>query len=198
MSESAEKNYHQVRYGTKDGEIKFGHLHDDNVQSSVMLRDGATWNHYITLDQTGKGHRKFGTISVSPGSFQVEAGDGFGEEEKKAGAPAIFLDAKKGDIIIRCPKGTLKIEAKNIQLKAHGEDNKNGSVTIDANEKIIMNAQTIDAKSKVSTKIFSEKNVEVIGRAILNLYGGMVDAADGATTNKGSKGGSTNEEQNKQ
>jgi len=63
---------------------------------------------------------------------------------------------------------------------------------------ITLDAQTIDIKSEVSTKIFSEKNVEVIGRAILNLYGGLVDAADGATTNKGSKGGSTNEEQNKQ
>ena len=198
MSESAEKNYHQVRYGTADGEIKFGHLHQDNVQSSVMLRDGKHWNHYITLDQTGKKHRKFGTISVSPGSFQVQAGEGFGEEEVENGAPAIFLDAKKGDIVIRCPTGNLRIEAKNIHMKAEGEDNKNGSVTIEANEKITLDAQTIDATSKVSTKVFSEKNVEVIGKAILNLYGGLVDAADGATTNKGSKGGSTNEEQNKQ
>jgi hypothetical protein len=196
MSESAEKNYHQLRYGTADGEIKFGHLHEDNVQSSVMLRDGKTWNHYITLDQSGKGHRKFGTISVSPGSFQVQAGEGFTEKEE--GQPAIYMDAKKGDIVIRCPKGTLKIEAKNIEMKAHGEDNKNGYVTIEGNEKIKLDAPSISVTSEVSTKIFSEKNVEVIGRAILNLYGGLVDAADGATTNKGSKGGSTNEEQNKQ
>jgi len=196
MSESAEKNYHQLRYGTADGEIKFGHLHEDNVQSSVMLRDGKHWNHYLTLDQTGKKHRKFGTMSVSPGSFQVEAGEGFTEKEE--GQPAIYLDAKKGDIVIRCPKGTLKIEAKNIEMKAHGEDNKNGYVTIEGNEKIKLDAPSISVTSEVSTKIFSEKNVEVIGRAILNLYGGLVDAADGATTNKGSKGGSTNEEQNKQ
>jgi len=196
MSESAEKNYHQVRYGTADGEIKFGHLHQDNVQSSVMLRDGKHWNHYITLDQTGKKHRKFGTMCVSPGSFQVQAGEGFTEKEE--GQPAIFMDAKKGDIHLRCPKGTLKIEAKNVEIIAKGEDNKNGYVTINSNEKITLDAQTIDIKSEVSTKIFSEKNVEVIGRAILNLYGGLIDAADGATTNKGSKGGSTNEEQNKQ
>jgi hypothetical protein len=31
----------------------------------------------------------------------------------------------------------------------------------------------------------------------LNIYGGLIDCADGATKRKGSKGGSTNEEQNK-
>ena len=100
--------------------------------------------------------------------------------------------------MIRCPTGNLRIEAKNIHMKAEGEDHKNGSVTIEANEKITLDAQTIDAKSKVSTKVFSEKNVEVIGKAILNLYGGLVDAADGATSVKGSKKGSTNEEQQRQ
>jgi len=37
----------------------------------------------------------------------------------------------------------------------------------------------------------------MIGKAILNMYGGMIDAADGATSVKGSLGGSINEEQNK-
>jgi len=39
--------------------------------------------------------------------------------------------------------------------------------------------------------------VECIGKAILNLYGGFVDIADGATKIKGSKGGSKNEDQNR-
>jgi hypothetical protein len=56
-----------------------------------------------------------------------------------------------------------------------------------ANEKIIGKAQTIDLNSKISTKIFSEKTVDVIGKAVLNIYGGMVDCADGATEVIGSK-----------
>lgn len=43
----------------------------------------------------------------------------------------------------------------------------------------------------------SEKTVDVIGRAILNCYGGLLDCADGATSVKGSILLSTNEVQNK-
>jgi len=192
---SEKKNYHQVRYGTAEGEIKFGHIHSDNEQSAVLLRNGKTWRHYITLDQTGKPHRKHGTMCVSPGAFQVIAGDGYTDKEK--GQPAIYMDAKKGDMVLRCPEGTLRIEAKNIEMIAKGPDGENGSVTINANEKFIVNAASVDISGKVSTKIFSEKTVEIIGRGIVNLYGGLVDMADGATSVIGSKGGSTNEDQNK-
>jgi hypothetical protein len=51
--------------------------------------------------------------------------------------------------------------------------------------------------SEVSTKIFSEKSVECIGKAVLNIYGGMIDCADGATEINGSKMPSSNEQKNK-
>jgi len=66
-----------------------------------------------------------------------------------------------------------------------------------ANEKIIGKAQTIDFNSKISTKIFSEKSVECVGKAVLNIYGGMVDCADGATEVIGSKLPSSNEQKNR-
>ena len=34
---SDRKNYHTIRYGNVDGEIKFGHLHYDDELSSVLL-----------------------------------------------------------------------------------------------------------------------------------------------------------------
>ena len=62
------------RIGTRldrhaEGEIKFGHLHDDNEQSLFTVRNGRSKNHYITLDQTGGPNRKHGTICKSPGSI---------------------------------------------------------------------------------------------------------------------------------
>ena len=33
------RNYHTIRYGQKDGEIKFGHLHKDDVQSELYWLD---------------------------------------------------------------------------------------------------------------------------------------------------------------
>ena len=72
---SQRKNYHTVRYGTRDGELQFGHIHKDNNESAVMLRSGHDFIHYISMDSTGNEVRKHGTICRSPGSFQVKAGD---------------------------------------------------------------------------------------------------------------------------
>jgi hypothetical protein len=186
------KNYHTVRYGTAQGELKFGHLTQDNVLSACMLRNGASKDHYITMDSSGEPHRKHGTICRSPGSFQVRAGDNVKED-----VPGVYVEAVSGDIVIRAPSGRVRIEGINIELTATGEDGENGVVNISANDKVLMRAQTIDASSKVSSKFASEKTVELIGNGILNMYGGLVDVADGATKLKGSKSVSTNEEQHR-
>ena len=189
-SKSDKKNPHAVRYGTAEGEIQFGHITDDNERSAVMLRNGNDVDHYISLDQTGKKHRKHGTICRSPGSFQVKAGDNI-EKEDDIG---IYMDAVNGDIVIKAGKGKIRMEAQNIEIQAVGQDNKNGSVIIDANEKFLVRSPVVDVSAKASAKFFSEKTVELIGNQFLNIYGGLIDAADGATKKRGSKVPSTNEE----
>jgi len=188
-------NYHFNRLGNDHGEIRFGHVHEDNNLAGVLIRTGEDGGrHYIQMDSTGDVNqgRKGCTMNVCPGSFAIKAGKDVVKE-----TPAIYQYAENGDIIIGAPNGRIRIFAENIELIASGPDGKNGVITIDANEKVIIKAPTIDVRSKVSTKIFSEKTTEVIGKAILNIYGGLIDCADGATKLKGSKGGSTNEEQNK-
>jgi hypothetical protein len=188
-------NYHSNRIGNDHGEIRFGHIHDDNNIAGVLVRTGEDGGrHYIQMDSSGDVNqgRKGSTMNVCPGSFAVKAG-----KDVVKGVPAIYQLAENGDVIIGAPNGRIKIYAQNIELIASGADGKNGNIIIDANEKVIVKAPQIDINSKVSTKIFSEKTVDVIGKAILNIYGGLIDCADGATKLKGSKGGSTNEEKNK-
>ena len=200
-SSDKRKNYHTVRYGTAEGEIKFGHLHRDNEISGVMLRSGSAsskGNHYITLDSSGVKDRTNGTICSSPGAFQVKAGYDLEKEGEEAQNVGIYLDAKNGDIVIRAPSGRIRMEAVDIDIVATGEDNEKGTVNINGNEKVIIKAQTIDASSKVASKFFSEKTVEVVGNGVLNIYGGMIDAADGATKVNGSKVKSQNEENHRQ
>ena len=58
----------------------------------------------------------------------------------------------------------------------------------------------IDITAVRNHKIFSEKTVDILGKSILNLYGGLIDFADGATKGKRAKdcgsGPSKNEERN--
>jgi hypothetical protein len=185
------KNYHTIRYGTAQGELQFGHITQDNVLSAVLLRNGKTKNHYITMDASGAPHRKHGTICRSPGSFQVRAGDNVDED-----IPGVYVEAVSGDLVLRAPSGRVRIDGVNVDIIATGADGVNGNVTISGNEKVIVKGQTVVVSSVVSTKIFSEKTVELIGNGILNMYGGFIDCADGATSIKGSLLPSTNEIQN--
>jgi len=183
------KNYHTIRYGTAEGEIKFGHIHTDNVNSAVMLRSGHTFQHYMTMD--GPGGEKFRTHSTTfrgPGSFQVKHGDGVPDEQ-----PGIYLDAVNGDIVIRAANGRIRMEALDVDIRATGAGDR-GNIVLDANDKVIMNAQTISCNSKVAARFFSEKTVEIVGNNVLNMYGGFVDIADGsssAVAGKGSKNPTT-------
>ena len=124
------------------------------------------------------------------------------KDEVPRNIPAIWYEAENGDIIIKAPRGRIKLEAESIELTAQGFDGRTGNILLDADDKIALNAQIVDVKSRVSTKIFSESTVNMIGNGIMNIYGGLTDFAD--RTTKGSKpsktcGGavSINEERNK-
>ena len=189
---SERKNYNTIRYGNKDGELKFGHIHQDNTLSAAMIRSGSESLHYITLDATGEDFRKNGTICRSKGAFQVKAGDSV-----KDGNPGVYIDAVNGDLVLRAPNGRVRIEGINVDINAQGTNDEQGVVNIEGSTKVLVKAPVINTNSVVSTRIFSENTVEVIGNAICNIYGGFVDIADGATTRKGSKGGSSNEDNNR-
>lgn len=180
------QNYHTIRYGNKDGEIKFGHVHNDDNVAAFIVRSGYESQHYISMEASGPPHRKNGTIHRCTGAFQIKAGDNVTTSDETPNN-AVYIEAVNGDIVLNAPHGRIRLIAENVDVTASGPDGKNGVITIDANEKILLNAPIIDLNSKVSTKIFSEKTVELIGNGILNIYGGLVEAMDGATTLKGSK-----------
>ena len=187
-----QKNYNTIRYGTNDAEIKFGHIHQDNNMAAFIVRSGHDPLHYITMDATGEPHRKHGTICRSPGSFQVKAGDNVDKD-----IPGVYIDAVSGDLVLKSSSGRVRIEGVNVDIIATGGNGKNGNIILDSNEKIILDTKVVDIKGTASCKIFSENIVTIIGNSILDLYGGFVDIADGATKIKGSKGGSSNEDRNR-
>jgi len=183
-----QQNYHTIRYGNKDGELKFGHMTENNELDAFIVRSGNDPNHYIEMCSTGGPNRKNGTVCRSTGTFQVKAGD----RVKSTSTPennAIVFEAVDGDILLSAPNGRVKIDAQNIDLVSlRGFDGKNGTITLSANEKIILDSKgSVDIKGGVSTKIFSNGTVNIIGNGILDVYAGLIDFADGATSLKGSK-----------
>ena len=203
------ENFHPYYIGTEHGRLSFGHVRDSNEISACMLQSGPDGGrHYIVMEETGSADEgtKGSTKSFCPGTFTVKSGKDIvnypeGKDEPR-NIPAIWYEAENGDIIIKAPRGRIKLEAESIELTAKGFDGRTGNILMDADDKIALNAQIVDVKSRVSTKIFSEATVDMIGKGIMNIYGGLTDFADRST--KGSKpsktcggGKSINEERNK-
>ena len=204
------ENLHPYSAGTEHGTISFGKVNtESNEISACLLESGPDGGrHYIVMEETGSADEgtKGSTKSFCPGTFTVKSGKDIvnypeGKDEPR-NIPAIWYEAENGDIIIKAPRGRIKLEAESIELTAQGIDGRTGNILLDADDKIALNGQIVDIKSRVSTKIFSESKVDFIGKGILNIYGGLCDFAD--RTTKGSKpsktcGGKTsiNEERNK-
>ena len=173
-----------------------------------MLQSGPDGGrHYITMDSTGdkENGMKGSTKSFCPGTLTVKTGKDIQNYTppslKPNNIPAIWCEAENGDIIIKAPHGKIRLEAEDVIINANGFDGKSGNIVLDSNDKITLKSQVIDINASVSTKIFSDKTVEVIGKGLMNIYGGLVDFADRTTKGKPSKtcGGavSINEERNK-
>ena len=203
------ENFHPYYIGTEHGRISFGQVRESNQIAACMLESGPdAGRHYIVMEETGNAKQgtKGATKAFCPGTFTVKSGKDIvnypeGKDEPR-NIPAIWYEAENGDIIIKAPRGRIKLEAESIELTAQGFDGRSGNILLDADDKIALNAQIVDVKSRVSTKIFSESTVNMIGNGIMNIYGGLTDFAD--RTTKGSKpsktcGGavSINEERNK-
>ncbi len=202
------ESFHPYFIGTEHGRLSFGTIRKNNEISACMVQSGPDGGrHYITMDSTGdkENGMRGSTKSFCPGTLTVKTGKDIENYTppslKPNNIPAIWCEAENGDIIIKAPHGKIRLEAEDVIINANGFDGKSGNIVLDSNDKITLKSQVIDINASVSTKIFSDKTVEVIGKGLMNIYGGLVDFADRTTKGKPSKtcGGavSINEERNK-
>ena len=192
---SQQENKHPYQAGTEHGYISFGEVNTyANEIEACKLQSGPDGGrHYITMQETGDKEMgsKGSTSIVCPGTLTALTGKDIVNypegSDTPRDIPAIFYEAENGDIVLTAPRGKIKIAAEAIELIAKGSDGRTGVINLNADDKIILDSQIIDVQSKVSTKIFSENTVHVIGKSLLNIYGGLADFADGATKHRRSK-----------
>ena len=166
------ENKHPYQAGTEHGYISFGEVNTySNEIDACKLQNGP---HVVCP----------GALTALVGKDIVNYPPG---SDTPRDLPAIYYEAENGDIILTAPRGKIKIAAEAIEIIAKGSDGKTGVVDISADDKINLKAQIIDVNSTASTKIFSENTVHVIGKSLLNIYGGLADFADGTTKHRRSK-----------
>jgi hypothetical protein len=163
-------NYETKVKNTKDASIVFGHIHEDQVKSSLLLH-GQKAKDYITMDQTAP--REGWISSRCRGRYQVVSGDLIPK-----GQPAMYFDAKSGDIVIKT-KGRIRMEAENIDIIAKGSDNKNGNVTIDGNESVNLISRKVDITADELFNVISDGTVQMTAINIMKTYANTFEKLSG-------------------
>ena len=172
------------------GHIKFGHITPRFEYAGVLVRNGhpgQSSEHYMMFMSSGT--MTGGTINRCPGVYQIHCG------EDPVDDTAMVINAARGDIILKAPKGRIRLDARNVDIKATGPNNKSGHINIESNEKITIKSKNIEVNGDAVAKFLSSGTCELVGNSALNFYGGMIDCADSATTVKASKGVSPFEDQ---
>ena len=190
-----QQNKHPYCAGTEHGTISFGRVNtfSNEIDACKIANGPDAGRHYIRMQETGSKEdgSKGSTTMVCPGALTALVGKDIVNyppgSDTPRDLPAIYYEAENGDIILTAPRGKIKIAAEAIEIIAKGSDGKTGVVDISADDKINLKAQIIDVNSTASTKIFSENTVHVIGKSLLNIYGGLADFADGTTKHRRSK-----------
>ena len=190
-----QQNKHPYCAGTEHGTISFGRVNtfSNEIDACKIANGPDAGRHYIRMQETGSKEdgSQGSTTMVCPGTLTALTGKDIVNYPKGSDTPrdlpAFYYEAENGDIVLTAPRGKIKIAAEAIEIIAEGSDGRTGVVDISADDKINLKTQIIDINSTASTKIFSENTVHVIGKSLLNIYGGLADFADGTTKHRRSK-----------
>jgi hypothetical protein len=179
----AKENYHTIRYGNKDGELKFGHLHNDEVKSAFLVRSGTDPLHYITLESDG--NREGQTINRCTSTYQIKCGDNVNGD-----APAFIVEALNGDIVLMAKNGNIRMEAsKDILIKASGSDNTTGNINIEANERVNILAKEVNINGKQAARFITSGIGEITCKTALNIQAAACSAASAVSKGNPTKFG---------
>ena len=174
-----EANPYTIRYGNSQGELQLGHLFDDKLLSSIMLRNVNKENHYISLDTEGS--RDGWTRNRCPGTYAIRCGDKVKKDDW-----GFVTHCLNGDIIIKADTGKIILEAVDIQLKATGGTNQTGNITINApNNLNLVSGKNINGSSSGAISFISSGICKIQGKNELELSGGNVEVLEssGSLTN---------------
>jgi len=170
------KNPETKRTGTKDGMLSFGHIHPDQVKSSVMIQ-GQESLEYIAIDQTEP--RKRWMTHRCRGRYQVGCGDDIPKDQV-----GFWVNAESSDILIQT-KGRIRMEAENIDLIARGPDPTKGVINIISNESVNVETKKFTVNANESISLYTDGEMQQTAINIMKIFGGSIQKLTSMSALKG-------------
>jgi hypothetical protein len=166
-------NTESIEYGNKDGKIYFGYLHAGNIKcdsssavSGVHLQ-GYHSLHYLTMVKNGP--MQGTTIIRSPGPFQVISSTEHSGQVGETDGIGCFIESENGDIVIRAPRGRVRISGLDVDIRADGTDSSRGSINLDSNQSINLNTGSFDLKTSLGARLFTPKSIDIVANSSINF-----------------------------
>lgn len=185
MSSGTDNTRYSQRKGNNDGEITFGHLWiRDGGISAVMLRNMTNTSHFMSLEE--RGPREGWTICSTPGRHEIVSN--FGAGAGKIGGSWI---AENGDLVLKSVSGKVRIIGVDVEIVATGGEDtaleSTGNIILDAKDRIHVESVKFTGELSSLIQLNTEGTCKIIGQMYTNIYGGLVDVADGSNflLNKG-------------
>tara|TARA_B100000900_G_scaffold255569_1_gene217772 strand:+ start:1529 stop:2185 length:657 start_codon:yes stop_codon:yes gene_type:complete len=179
-TDTAKENYHAIKLSNPDGSIAFSRIHKRADVTAAVMLETADSEHAFFLDKDGP--RKGTTTSISPQRYSVECGKTMKEAED-----AMMLFAHNGNIIIRAPNGTIRMEATNIEMVTKGNDTTRGNIKLDASQSIFLDADKNFVVNCKNTNMVSSGTCSMAANSAMTIYGSMIRGVTDACSVKNSK-----------
>ncbi len=174
---------------TNNGSIELGKLKlaspsSDNLNASVttgvhlQAKDAL---HYMAMENDGP--RQGWTLNRSPGPYQILcATNTSAKSPSEENGFGFVLYAENGDVVISAPKGRIRLSALDIDIRAEGYDNKTGTINLDANQSVNIDAPRFNAKTSVGVRISSTSNISIVANGTLKYIGNFQEGLTAASS----------------
>ena len=183
--ETSKKNYTAQRYGTNDGELRFGQIDKQGRVTAGCQLNAKEGTHTFSMDNDGE--RKGCTTSISPARLQMDCGRDSKKEEDSC-----IIYADNGNIVINAGNGNLRFIANNVEFTVKGDNGSEGNFKVNASESILLEAKKIQCDAKNFLKLATPGKMEICANENLKLYGGIIRGVTDAVSGKDSKLGGKN------
>lgn len=183
--ETSKKNYTAQRYGTNDGELRFGQIDKQGRVTAGVQLNAKEGTHTFSMDNDGE--RKGCTTSISPARLQMDCGR---DSKKEEDSCVIYAD--NGNIVINAGNGNLRFIANNVEFTVKGDNGTEGNFKVNASESILLEAKKIQCDAKNFLKLATPGKMEICANENLKLYGGIIRGVTDAVSGKDSKLGGKN------
>jgi hypothetical protein len=109
-------------------------------------------------------------------------------DAKQPHIPAKWICAKKGDVVIEAPQGTLYLSGRNVVISASGpetEDQSNGNIDILATNDINISSYDTIKISGTNVTMNASLAMDIAGQTFLNIAGSMSTGGSTLDLSKG-------------